>query len=348
MRVLMLGTRAPGGMDYVAKSYLNSDLGKTYRIKFIPTHIETNPIFKMLYFGLSLFRTLPYLFNKNYKIFHMHLSSRASVYRKRIFINLGRLFGKKLILHAHDPGFFIFLEQKSEFMKKLVKTTLRRADCFVVLSNVRKDEYSRIVDRDKIHVIYNFVDDPHYQRLDKEKGVPQAISLGRLGERKATGLLIQAIHNLKVKPVQLSLYGDGDLETYRNSVRALRLDDKIKVPGWISGLEKTKALESADLFILPSLHEDMPIAIIEAMSYGLPIISTKTGGIPEMVIDGTNGFLLEPGNLSQLSEAIERLIADATLRQKMGFNSYLLFKKNFETGVVTKQIASLYEELGAR
>jgi glycosyltransferase involved in cell wall biosynthesis len=334
-------------MDYVAKSYLSSDLGTTYKIRFIPTHVETNSLFKLSYFGLSLLRTVPYLLNKKYKIFHMHLSSRASVYRKRILMNLGHLFGKKVILHAHDPGFFIFLEQKSEFMKRLIKNTLRMADRLIVLSNVRREEYSQIVDRGKIRVIYNFVEDPHFRRQVRGNSIPHAISLGRLGERKATGLLIQAIHNLKEGPILLSLYGDGDLEAYRNLVKKLRLEDKIKVPGWISGSEKTKALESADLFILPSLQEDMPIAIIEAMSYGLPIISTKTGGIPEMVIDGTNGFLLEPGNLDQLTEAVGKLIADGPSRQKMGNNSYLLFKKNFETGMVTKQIASLYEELGA-
>jgi glycosyltransferase involved in cell wall biosynthesis len=346
IKVLMLGTKAPGGMDYVIQSYLKSDLKKKYDIKYVPTHYETNPLFKIIYFGFSLIRTIPFLFNKKYKIFHMHISTNSSIRRKRILLELAHLFKKKVILHTHGAGFFESYKNKSEREKAFIDKTFNKADLLIVLSNIRKEEYSHILPSKKIIPVYNFTPDPKFKKNYKKNKIPCAIVLGRIGERKGIGLLIDAVNKIRNVKCIIKIYGDGDIEKYKKQVNKLNLNDKVFLVGWIHGKQKEAALENADFFILPSFHEDLPIGIIEAMSYNLPIISTRTGGISEQVKTNYNGILLNCGDEKGLAKAIYYMASSSSIREKLGKNSYRLFLERFERSVVEKQISRIYDNLG--
>ena len=95
-KVLMLGTKARGGMRSVVDGYLASDIPKKYPIKYIPTHIESNFVFKYSYFLFSFVKSLFYLANPDYKIVHMHFAEKGSFVRKLIFALVSKLFGKKI------------------------------------------------------------------------------------------------------------------------------------------------------------------------------------------------------------------------------------------------------------
>ena len=98
----------------------------------------------------------------------------------------------------------------------------------------------------------------------------------------------------------------------------MNLDTLINFHGWVSGDMKIKLLNLADSFILPSYVEGVPISILEAESYGVPILSTIVGGIPEIVTDGDNGLLFKPGDKVAIKEAIDKVLYNQKLRKKMG------------------------------
>jgi glycosyltransferase involved in cell wall biosynthesis len=354
-KVLILGTKAQGGMNYVIQSYLKSNLAEKYHLKYIPTHYEANPVIKICYFGFSLMRVIPYLFNKEYSIFHMHLSTDSSIYRKRILLEMAHAFGKKVILHTHGAEFFKKYNNKSEQEKRFIRKTLNKTDLLIVLSYIRKKEYSKIVPPEKIIHVYNFTPDPKfnktytkYSKNDSKNKLPCGIVLGRIGERKGIGLLINAVNDIRKVKFIINIYGDGDIETYRKKITGLKLEKQVFIPGWISGKQKEKILENADFFILPSFNEDLPIGIIEAMSYKLPIISTRTGGIPEQVKNNFNGVLIDCGDKKALAKAIRHVASNSKLREKMGKNSYKLYLEKFERSVVEKQISKIYDDLGRK
>ena len=101
-------------------------------------------------------------------------------------------------------------------------------------------------------------------------------------------------------------------------MRRLRLSGNVRFLGWVGPEQRDQILKEADIFILPSYNEGLPMAILEAMAWGLPIITTPVGGIPEVLIQGQNGLLVEPGNVNQLSKSIQYLMQDMALRQSMG------------------------------
>ena len=98
----------------------------------------------------------------------------------------------------------------------------------------------------------------------------------------------------------------------------------------------------ADIFILPSYNEGLPMSILEAMSYGLPVISTPVGGIPEIVKDGVNGYLIFPGDNEALAEKIELLAKNKELRLRMGQENYKLVSQKYNAGTIINQLKILY------
>ena len=92
----------------------------------------------------------------------------------------------------------------------------------------------------------------------------------------------------------------------------------VEVRDWLSPSERDRLLASADAFVLPSYAEGLPMSLLESMAWGLPVISTAVGSIPEHVRDGVQGLLVQPGDVSELAGAIERIVMDDALRARMG------------------------------
>lgn len=112
--------------------------------------------------------------------------------------------------------------------------------------------------------------------------------------------------------------GDGDIEQAQNLVTTLNLENYIKLPGWIGPDERDILLTEADVFVLPSYNEGLPLAMLEAMAWELPVIVTPVGGIPEIVTQSDNGLIVDPGNVEQLSDAVKSLIENEALRLSLG------------------------------
>ena len=113
----------------------------------------------------------------------------------------------------------------------------------------------------------------------------------------------------------------------------------------VSGEAKDKALESADCMVLPSYAERLPMAILEAMACGLPIISTNVGTIPEVITDGIEGFLIEPGDIEALADRLVRLDRDKPLRRQMGLAGRELVRQQYSLDIMIKRLMDIYHDV---
>jgi glycosyltransferase involved in cell wall biosynthesis len=138
--------------------------------------------------------------------------------------------------------------------------------------------------------------------------------------------------------------GDGDIKTMNDLIDDLGLQSIVSYRGWVIGNEKQELLKTSDVFVLPSYNEGLPISILEAMTHGMPIISTPVGGIPEIVVPGRNGYLVEPGDVLSLSRSLEKFILNHGLVASMGQSSLSLITP-FLSGQVMTKLERLYSEL---
>lgn len=142
----------------------------------------------------------------------------------------------------------------------------------------------------------------------------------------------------------LHIGGNDQVELLNKQIMDNHLENLVKYEGWVSGAKKDELFNLADIFILPSYIEAVPISILEAMSYGIPVIATNVGGIPSILNDSQNGMLIKPGDKESMFSALSALIDNPDLRAKMGKAS-LVICKPYLINCVKKSLDNLYNQL---
>jgi glycosyltransferase involved in cell wall biosynthesis len=201
---------------------------------------------------------------------------------------------------------------------------------------------------ERIKVVPHGVDVSRFAPTEKDSKGISLLFVGELEERKGIRYLIEAfgsIINIH-EDIELILVGKGTQELeLKQLTRKLNLEKHIKFAGYVDGWsnEITDYYNSADIFVFPSLKEGFGMVLVEAMACGLPVISTNTSAIPEVV--GDAGILVEPRNPRVLADAIIRLIEDIGLRKRLGKKGRRRVVEEFTWDIVTDKILGIYEEV---
>jgi colanic acid/amylovoran biosynthesis glycosyltransferase len=184
---------------------------------------------------------------------------------------------------------------------------------------------------DRIHRIYNGLNPAEFGRADFPSTPPLIVAVGRLIAKKGFANLIRACGLLaeRGKSFQCEIIGEGPLENeFRAQIEQMGLQNRVALSGAKPQRDVRQRLAAANVFVLPSVvdsqggMDNLPTVIMEAMATGLPVISTDIGGIPEMVVQDETGFLVRPGDTVALAGAIEKVIDDRLLAQKLGRAGY--------------------------
>jgi len=282
-------------------------------------------------------------------VMHIHMNSYGSTLRKGIICLLGRLLRAPGILHLHGSDFKEFFFGLSGLPRRAVRFVLNSAHEVIVLSESwREFLVADIgVDPRKISVILNGVRGP--AQTDKPASQPGApariVFLGRIGERKGVPELIEAFRSplLSARSWTATIAGDGPVEEFRTAVERAGLRDRVTLPGWLDRTATSDLLRQADIFVLPSHEEAMPIAILEAMAHRVAVVTTPVGAIPEFLTDGETALLVPAGNAGQLANAIARLIDDSDERCRIAAAGQRLFSERLHIRAVAERIQALYQ-----
>jgi glycosyltransferase involved in cell wall biosynthesis len=284
----------------------------------------------------NLFKILT--FDRKIKIIHIHGASRGSFARKFIYFLIAKYFyRKKVIYHIHGGEFHLFYLHSNIIVKKLICLFINNSDVIVCLSEFWKSFFESNFNPKRIQIIPNIIDFPSKTNLNKVSSFCTFLFLGQIGFNKGVFDLLEVISINKNKyngKIKLVVGGNGEVQKLKFLIKKLQLSELVEFVGWISNEEKIFIFQNSDIFILPSYNEGLPISILEALSYGKAIISTNVGGIPEIVIPGRNGILIEPGNLLDIEKAIDFFILDANKIKSFGKESKIIVTKHLPDAVV--------------
>ncbi|MGC2625980.1 MAG: glycosyltransferase family 4 protein, partial [Candidatus Udaeobacter sp.] len=192
-----------------------------------------------------------------------------------------------------------------------------------------RDQFSHRADR--VHRIYNGLDLAAFGRADFSSTPPLIIAVGRLIPKKGFGDLIRACALVaeRGKSFRCEIIGAGPRENeLRQQIDDLRLQNKVELTGAKPQSQLRQRLAAANVFVLASVidpdggMDNLPTVIMEAMATGLPVVSTNIAGIPEMIIDNKTGFLVQPGDVAAMADAIETVINDCSSATKLGQSGY--------------------------
>jgi len=234
------------------------------------------------------------------------------------------------------------------FIKLISKTVIKNADSVLALTGDMKRVMQNIYDRD-IAVMPNginladYIDEPSIKdRATMGKGI---LFVGRLESVKGVQYLIRAmkkVHNM-IPDARLIIVGDGkEREMLESLSIQLGIQEYVQFIGKVPHEKVQTFMQQADVFVLPSLSEGLPNVIIEAMACGLPIVVSRVGGIPEIITNDTNGYLVEAKDTESIANFIILLLQDEKLRKKLSDNNKQLVKKYSWENVIV-ELESVYQ-----
>lgn len=340
--------RAKGGVSSVINGYLNSLLPQHHKLFLVSSHVDGLKIVKLIVAILGLVKAFFYMLLKNIDIVHVHGSDIVSSKRKYFYCKLVKNFDCKIIYHFHGAMFLANYPKMSSKWKKRIKKLLEECDLIICLSEACKNNITEIAPCSNIKVVPNSIRLPEIGRLEKNAdNSVQLTFLGVIGERKGVFDLLIVVKRLIEDGynININIGGLGEVDRLLKKIDSLGIMHRVQYLGWVREKEKDLLFRKTDIFILPSYGERMPMSILEAMSYNIPVISTFVGGIPEVVSDGEVGFLIRPGDLDALYHHLASLVQNEKLRNEFGHKGGLLVKSKHNIDLVSQEIDSIYNTL---
>ena len=254
-----------------------------------------------------------------------------------------------------------FMVSFNWFLRIFENRMLERSNKIIAVSEYTKRELLKYykLDENKIRVIHNGVDINKFKPTnDKLKAKAELgfnpqdkaiLSVGRLYARKGLFTLIESMPLVirKFKNVKFIISGKGlsnELGKLAKHAAKLGVKDNIVFAGYFPDKKLPKLYQAADIFAFSTFYENLPFAVLEALSSGLPVVTTNVGGIPEIIDDGKNGFLVEPFNSGELADRILYFLENPTVASEFGFLGRKTIEERFDWRLIVKKVLRVYEE----
>jgi glycosyltransferase involved in cell wall biosynthesis len=334
LRMVMVGmhlTKTRGGITTLTTDILESRLGRKFDITYIASQAEAfGKIGKIILAAVATIRFAAVCIWKRPDLAYIHVGSNASLYRESAFILLAKLLGRRTIAHFHAGDVRMYLPGQPSIGRKFIRWALSHSDRIIAVSAESLDDLREMLPFAEITLLPNAIDfswlcsHKANSMVDSEDDKVRLLFVGAVGKLKGEADLISALALLQQRnfDIKTSFLGYGAERLADICVHA-GVSELVEHLGPVALTERAAFFQRADIFVLPTYAEAMPISVIEAMAAGLPIVTTPVGGIPEIIEDGKEGFLFPCGDVRAMADSIGRLVKDKDLRLRMG----LLAKK---------------------
>jgi glycosyltransferase involved in cell wall biosynthesis len=349
--VVMLGTgvETRGGISAVVSSYRANGLFERWPIDYVATHRDGPKLLKLLTAIRALFILLYHVVRHPHCVMHVHAASRASFWRKSIYMAIGHLAGWRIVFHLHGGAFARFHKDEcGPIGQKIIRFFLDRAACIVVVSESWKEWAQGVTSNRHIVCIPNPVSLPPVVSQLREPGL--VVFAGRCEASKGIFDLLEAagILRAQVPGLRIECAGDGDLGKVQRYAASMNLAPRVTMRGWLGKEAAERLLSRASVFVLPSYAEGLPMSVLEAMAGGCPVVATHVGGIPNLVTDGVDGLLVPPGNPQALAAALRRILRDPAFARQLGNAARQTIANRYTAERSIERLEQVYAGLGVR
>ena len=353
-----------GGIAAVLEGYYGSSLEKEHQIQYVESYCDGTRL-KKLKKALRCYRQVRAILsgknaNQSPDLVHIHCAFGPSFYRELPIILMAHRAGIPVVNHIHGSAIEEFYFQASNWKKRLVRSIYGMCSCLIALAPEWRERLLEIVPEKRVEVVPNYSVIPEHIRrafapysessksdlLLKRYQRKQVLYLGRFDDLKGIGDMPEVIRLvLEQDPeVRFVLAGEGEREKVYEPLRKAGIHVAVSMPGWVRGKEKDELLTKSSLFFLPSYMEAMPVSVLDAMGYGLPIVSTNVGGIPKVVETG-NGILTAPGDAHAMAKALLSYLHNSDQYEKASKRSLEIVRERFGIEQHLSKISEIYESV---
>jgi glycosyltransferase involved in cell wall biosynthesis len=363
LRVLLAGHLPPpmGGIATYYQSLLSSSVSEKVNLRFVQTSTHDRDLARS---GRATFANSSAAIKDCCRFFRAVLSHRPQVchigtafglsfIKHGLCVGIARICGSRVLLHPHCSLSAVYSDRQG-WWRWVFRQIIRLADGVVALSN-EWTQVTQVVPGCKVYLLQNAINlDPYLgiakgsQESSRTDGVINILYLGYIGRAKGSFDLLDAAHLLSSEIIDISInlvggeLSPGELDHLRQQLERDDLSKVVSIHPPVIGEEKMAWFRKADIFVYPSYSEGMPMAVMEAMASGLPVVATQVGGLPDLVLEGVNGILVDPVHPDQLAAALLTLASDKMMRRSMGAASLRLAREKFDIEQHVNQLVKIY------
>jgi glycosyltransferase involved in cell wall biosynthesis len=277
---------------------------------------------------------------------HVNVARRLSFARKGVLVACSHLLGVPVVLHLHAP-MQPWYGRLASPLQALVRWVCGLADAVVVTGPAARrfvtDELK--VPADRVEIVINGVPSPTLpRRVRGADDVQRVLFLGELGPGEGVDDLLAALARpgFDRHRVEVTLAGAGDLAAYRSKASELGLAGFVQFPGAFDGNEAARLLAEADVLVLPSRDEVLPLVVLQALANGVAVICTPAGELASLLTDGRDALFVKPGDVDSLAGALQRLLGDPPLRERLERNALVRYGQQFSLAGFVARVARVH------
>jgi glycosyltransferase involved in cell wall biosynthesis len=280
---------------------------------------------------------------------------KRSFLRDGLFMRAARRRKLPVLVHFHGWGRRLEDRLSDGSILWFFRRTYGKADAYVVLAEEFKRRLRAWGVDGPVHVDTTAVDDDLLSGFDIRKrsggsveaGAVNMLFLARIETGKGIFETIEACALLRSRGLNVSLTvaGDGSELERAKGVAERRLGGSARFLGFVSGREKARVFEGSDIYVLPTYTEGMPASVLEAMSFGLPVVTRPVGGLRDFFVDGEHGYLTESKAPSDIASLVQRIVSDADLWRRMSIATHEYAVGRFLGSMVAGRLVDIYEAI---
>jgi glycosyltransferase involved in cell wall biosynthesis len=302
------------------------------------------------YIVIGLFQAVLFCRKERFDLLHVHWPFPHGIWG----YVAGKLSHTPMVLTFH--GAELLLSRKFGFVKYFIRHSVKHAKAVICNSTYTAREVAQLTGKKAFVIPFGSTVSLKPTVTAETKPVKDLLFVGRLIERKGLEHLIRALPLVEEKlPVHLHVVGDGNMaDTWKLLVREMGLDGKITFYGVIPNDQLESLYASADVFVLPAIvdhrgdTEGLGVVLVEALSFGVPVVASAVGGIPDVVIDEKTGLLVPQKDPPALAEAIIRILTDPGLATVLAKGGLAHAQQYFNWDRITSCLIDVYQKVATK
>ncbi len=278
---------------------------------------------------------------------HVNMAERLSLFRKGAVVVTSKMLGVPVVLHLHAAQLHAFFPKLPRPLQALTRWVFTLPECCIVLGSAAERfviEQLR-VPKSRVEIVINGVPSPAApRRIRRAHEVQRLLFVGNLDERKGVTDLLRAmaLPGFEDLRAELVFAGGGDVESYAAKAKELGLDSRVSFAGWSAQKEVAELMAQADVLILPSYDEGLPLVILEAMANGVAVVCSPVGEIPSFLQDGISACFVQPGDVKNLSATLQRVLKQPGLMETLERNGRALYLEKFSMTQFFSSVARIH------
>jgi glycosyltransferase involved in cell wall biosynthesis len=320
--------------DYLLQAQKSEVSPEAAELRALDTRGNAGALYSLWFLAKALARIVRGRTSGQLAGVHVNMAERLSVFRKGAVIVLSRALGIPVVLHLHAAQLHHFYPRLPKPLQAMTRWVFSLpASCVVLGTTAQQFVINQLrVPASRVEIVINGVPAPTVaRRIGEENAVKRLLFVGNLSERKGVTDLLQALGcaGFENLPFELVLAGGGDIAGYQAKAKALGLEKAVRFTGWSEQKEVAALMAKADLLILPSYDEGLPLVILEALANGVAVVCTPVGEIPSVLQHGVNACFVEPGDVRGIAASLQNLLRQPELLEVLEKNGQALYEQKF-------------------